>query len=653
MARTIQQILREALPAEPDFLAATYRHLPVVSSIAPAQERLQKNKGDSERPDWKIEPINDPQTGEYCAKISYKLIAESPLLCGQRDDEGKPIPARLVGNGSWCIPGSSLRGLIKNICEITSFSRLTQFNRKRVFGLRNFQHASYKRGDYPVMNSQSVGAGWIRVVSGHNHLKLEDGRLDADKLKNVEIQINPRGLNGWHEEKIQVGGKTKTRFSVESASNDPSDWVTLPAAIIVEFFQINCAYVENELKPYGGLAEKLGDLRSGKKLRVFYVGDPRNALTLPEAKAVGISPFAMGFPRMFRVPHLFNLEDVVEATLGRDPFDISTKRNSIPPLIFDDQLNRVRRVAPFDMTEALFGFVNDATLVSGLPENKKNDVAGLALKSRVSFSHARIVDADSAEERQFQFVASNPSASYAPYYLLGSKRTSGVGPWRDYSPPDGVAPEISGRKTYLPRFNDKRPQEAAAEFQRNCEHSIGLANGNEDIQTNATFLTARAGKELAFTGEIRLHNVTAVEIGMILHALTFDGKTQDHRHMIGNAKPLGAGQIKVEGVSLNAERNDGAKDGLHQAGFIDEYKKYMMQPDVIGQTWQIMQNLWLSSADPKNGATQAAAGRLQSMELEEYGEYRSLVQPDADQPAHAPKGGIRPSSPFRIPNGLK
>ena len=49
---------------------------------------------------------------------------------------------------------------------------------------------------------------------------------------------------------------------------------------------------------------------------------------------------------------------------------------------------------------------------------------------------------------------------------------------------------------------------------------------------------------MRFSSRIRLHNVTAEEIGLVLYALGHGGDPKKpYRHQIGRAKPYGAGEV--------------------------------------------------------------------------------------------------------------
>ena len=143
---------------------------------------------------------------------------------------------------------------------------------------------------------------------------------------------------------------------------------------------------------------------------------------------------------------------------------------------------------------------------------------------------------------------------------------------------------------------------------------------------------------MRFESCIRLFNVTAVELGAVLWALTFGGKPDKYRHMIGRAKSFGAGQVRVAAAKLCVEPNVTASPLIKTAAgekwdqvapcenaenkpFLDAFEKHM-RAHVAG--WRELKTIteFLKASDPTVGAALAlrahVAGWRESKTITEF-----------------------------------
>ena len=153
-----------------------------------------------------------------------------------------------------------------------------------------------------------------------------------------------------------------------------------------------------------------------------------------------------------------------------------------------------------------------------------------------------------------------PRASFAPFYLRGP-----IKDWTDEAR-NGNSGEarLAGRKRYFARFPAPRLASAEADI---VAALSGLNNTTSpDTQSRLRLLKPAAPNgELVFSGIIRLHNVTAEEIGALLWTLTHGGEARKpYRHMIGRAKNVGAGQARVKSLrmKLTAHAGKASKENL-------------------------------------------------------------------------------------------
>lgn len=669
--------------------SATYRFIPPITGekIVPASGEVQQNDANS---GYRVRPINDPLQGGYCAAINVAWEAETPLLIGAGSDRKESAIATVDGVSSaeeiphlvsaclgqtgepeWILPGSTLRGLIRNAVETLSFSRMTQFNRNRFFSLREFQHTEYGYGTYPLLQRENVRCGWIR--------KAANTQADKSRPAQIQLEILPMQHSDWTEipasnlikktdykrgggafimEPLKVrlkklgitpndgvfdffaakplyaedgntpmsplltdkvpgkDGQPDTQVNQylialpdkESAQNS---WQPLAPHAVAQFVEIHSTRVDENLTPKNHLNSYWNTLAAGKPIPVFFVGEP--PIDDSEVKQ---SKFAMGLTRLFRVPHLYDFRTAVEQAYGP----------SMPR--YDAETGK--RLSPLDISEALFGFVYEEADL--FPSKTAKPTEAPSQKGRLAFGHARL-RADTPAKVMEPVVATmgQPQPSFAPYYLAGK--------WKDYSPPKGHKPKVAGRKTYLPRYNDsvrQSPEQmvrsAARETILNVKQSNTPDASKHKTWSALNFLTpADSGKRLSFSGQIRLQNVVKEEIGAILWALTHGGASDAHRHMIGNAKGLGAGQMRIAKVRLNVAANDGSHvttdDSL--TPYLKAFENYM---DGFISDWRRHQvvTTWLAASKPENGSRLAHQGTLRSMGLKKYGELRKQTAPMVD-----------------------
>lgn len=645
-------------------------------------------------------PLGVPKPDGCCAEIEIEWLAESPLLVGQeRETDGKTLVAPVTlpqgGRQAWIIPGATLRGTIRSAAEIVGFARLTQVNRGHTFGLRDFEHDSYGESRYPVADPQQLRAGWIRRGAGSDPLAYEllpcpqwyvvpvEEMLRARVLRtraqsarqfttqklwekyseagmarhdaaSDERRIDFRGEPRRFAPMAPINGKDALRpdsdgairgyfvFSGPSPSGKRLEYVFPPADeskaqsiksdVWEQFERMHSETVKDRLKPSDSwdLFKRQLERVPGALVPVFYVG---------EVAAQRPDSFAMGLTRLFKVPHDYSLGEVL-ARSGATP----------PPLSFEERTGR-KKVDPADtdMVANLFGYVYEAEDFGIDDREKSRDPGAFARRGRVSFSSARLVDPDGAAlTRPIETVTMGARPSFAPFYLRGK--------YKDYSDP---AATIAGRKSYLPRFPADRLGSAAGEVERRLAgqiEAVKAASGRdrvgEKVETRLQFLVPQPNRELRFRSVVRCFNVTPAELGLLLWAITHGGTRNDpegrRRHMIGRAKPFGAGQLRVSVARLRVERN--AAPGVaavDPAEFIGAFETYAGK-EIGAATFRAVIGEYLASRDPGVGAKLSKAGKLDYLplrievdgrRLNPYQELRGMAKPRKD--GSAPVGKDR------------
>ena len=260
-------------------------------------------------------------------------------------------------------------------------------------------------------------------------------------------------------------------------------------------------------------------------------------------------------------------------------------------------------------------------------------------------------------------MQSAPRASFSPFYLKPSQPGLKDGE-ADYSA--AKPPRLAGRKRYLPREVKPDPENMLSKInmmgQRQLDAIRKSSRGRDpsaEIQSHLRFLVPTdPSKLLVFKGEIKLHNVTAAELGAVVFAMTHGGDPRKpYRHMVGRAKPFGAGQTRLRSLSLVAEANCGVAvkppelDELlspdTRTGFCPPDSKASLKPflKAFGVHMRAQPGLkafpnlpavleFLGVSDPANGA--ALEAKLDYMPLANFNQIRKATKPLKDPNAAAP-----------------
>ena len=549
-------------------ISAPYRFVALSPEIVPADPAAAGARLDR--------PLADGFRGE----IEVEWRFETPLLVGQGVDVAGPT--RLAGRP--VIPGATLRGLVRASLETVAHGRLTQANAHHRYGVRDFEHPLFTDENRPGWDA--LGAAWLRLATDDDPAAAEgdsDWVLEPCDKRTIRIRDLPSDMNGgrptddgrWHktwlnkelEDRYAAAGMrtgdtvdfTRSRgfrdtgegadvtpaagpfegvlvFSGKSptvGNLSPTDLdeqernpkpgnqkkreyvfaarprgpvVRLRRSVRDRFLLMNSKPARNRRVPAGSWAKLEPTLARRGRIPVFFVGD----LVRQEESDLDI-----GLTRFFKRAHRHGVDDALHA-LGHG------RPNPADP----------------DVAEALFGHV-----VEDHATPRDDDRPGAARKGRVAVGFAELDDGcETRESEAVRTVMMAPRPSYAPFYLAGQVK--------DWS----VPPKPAGRKRYPPRFPGVDPK-ALGVIRETLEAWRGEGRG-ELISTLRFLEPAAPGREIAFRGAIRLHNVTAVEVGALLWTLTHGGDpVKPFRHMIGRAKGAGAGQARVARLRLSLRPN--------------------------------------------------------------------------------------------------
>jgi len=479
-------------------------------------------------PDWADKVSHDiPFSDGESGVIDITITAKSPIFI--RDHEKKEEFCQ--HNGQYYIPSSSVKGMIRNVLEIMSFSKMSQFN-DDTYAVRDLSSA---KNFYMSEMKENVLCGWL-YKDGDDY-RVEDcgepyriSHQEIDKALNIEFssKFTRSGFEKTSEYKYNIVGGTHQKVKVgepyKSKTNAKYDK------------RLFCKY--DSLGKTGTLVltgqptvrKNTGKMGDGKGFEFVFI-DKKNPKSMVVDKTVFENFLFAYFDKRTTEPKespdwtywknkLNNGERVAVffkkkgdevahfglSYLYKLPYKHSVS-GGIAKIHRDDSRN--------DLAQTIFGYIGD---------NK-------ALKGRVQFSHFKAVRGVEVSNPPITEVLGTPRASYYPMYV---KQENG----KLFTTFMDDRFNISGQKRYPVHKTIKT-------------YPLPInKDGKVNKKVGTTFAPLKEG--VVFEGKMRYHNLKKAELGALLSALTFHN-TQGCFHNIGMAKSLGYGKIelKVNGIELN------------------------------------------------------------------------------------------------------
>lgn len=487
-------------------------------------------------------PFKDGASGA----LNFTLTNDTELIVGDGSSPQDVQQFRLP-NGQAAIPGSSLRGMIRAVLEVATFSRFRQVDDSR-FGVRDL--TSGARPFYGRVISHEVNgafealskAGWLSFDGQHWSVSPCDvARVEHDDLATLtgdnwwlSVPRDPAGnsaakyanFDGWAAGKglaarkiffqpgpvanHQHSGKLLRYRRASGLSANPA--ATLTAGTVVFT---------------GQPAPRVPGTPGRKHLEFIFFGGGTKVIAVDDRVMSGflqIHDDSDEWKRMRtdgRVP-VFYLESTGEIeSLGLAQMYRLAYRNTVHDVVRHTSAAHLEGTDP-DFCDLLFGRTDEA--------------ADASLKSRAWFEPAvaRVVTPSPVRT----VVLSNPKPSYYPSYVR--QRANDGNLIGDYTTWSNTNAQLRGWKRYPAR--------------------TGITQGAPATDKVSTKLhPLPAGTR--FDCRLIFHNLKREELGAILWALTWGGE-RSLRHSLGMGKPYGYGSVQFEIDDKNAfeiEWNDPAR----------------------------------------------------------------------------------------------
>lgn len=513
-------------------------------------------------------PFEDGVSGS----IEYTIEAETPIFVrnGYTDRKDPDTKFSQTPNGQYFIPGTSIKGEIRNVLEILSFGKMTQVQDAR-FGIRDL--SNNPEGRFYRQKIQNVHCGWLYkrlAKDGSEEYLINDCGTPG--------RIAPEVIDEHYGTALAAFGQNLA-LNRQYADNDDEEKLRSAYNKYENILNISLENQDIEKRLSGTFSSVpdnynriIADFSSnGKKGCIVVTGQPSKRD--PESRRGKYYEFVFFESNT-------NENEKVESQII-DDFITIHKNNYDYKNIWKRYLNEGKRVPVFFMRRNgddgpidaiglayMFRFPTANFIKGAIPielqSNRRKDLAecifGTAkeslkqLKGRVNISHAFACGTPN-KCNIVTTVLGSPKPSYGPLYASS-------GTWNDANA------QIKGRKRYPVRTTLLPPNEGT------------------DSQT-CKFIPLDQGT--SFKGRITFHNLKECELGALIAALTFNGHPECC-HSIGEAKPLGYGKVKISIDKLSvisikdifAKTDDPTQQGTDY--YFNKFKDVMTES--IGTGWK-------------------------------------------------------------------
>lgn len=577
-------------------------------------------------------PFKDGVSGE----LELTVTAQTDILVGG-EQQSSNVHFFQAPDGKYAIPGSSLRGMFRNVVEIATFSRMNAVDEKS-YGLRDISTSG------SVYHSRVVG----QVRTGF--LSMSGKRLTIVPCEMA--RLDHRDLEAWLGQRKPIFNKRNHKQVARKYAhwlrlvNQNSDdmWFTCSVAEVSTDFGVEHQVTEigaGNTQAFPVLTGQINDSSNDKQQKngswrrgkhkdfVFYNLNPEETIDVHAYDRNAWKDFLfihhdaeessntdMSWPNHWRaefragrqVP-VFYLQSDPAAESGRLQIGLAY----LPKLAGDfSTYDLIRHTSDQHLQEKGFDFTS---LVFGRVGKEPDD----ALKGRVYFEPAVAQGDVSPVENPPATILNGAKPSYFPNYIKQTTAPKGnklaVGKvYATYLRTDeNQNPQVRGWKRY-PARPEYKPEAVSAD------------NNNTNVQTRLHVLP----KDTQFKSRVVFHNLKPEELGALLWSIHLEG----HRHGLGMGKSFGAGQVTVD-IDWDIQKimcNDSNAPVSEQKDYLGKFMAYM-QKQLGGKKWndteQVRSLLAMTYAED---SVKRFKGKLEHMKLRDENRDNQFVKAKQAKP---------------------
>jgi len=525
------------------------------------------------KPDWANQvshdiPFSDGESGE----IELIITAKTPIFIrnghSQKDAENNTQRYQEFscvernGKKEYFIPGSSLKGMFRNVLEIVSKSRMNRIDDKR-HAVRQIMRTDGVVVDegYELAQDKikkTIKAGWLIYQDGKYSIydcgrpyKIRNTDLDSITDNAFTDHFRKGGLAKLSENFSNRTAKYKYQNVIGEGNllhkfeNHPLDENDKQSSWVSRFQKLNYVRFSDDNDAFYGHIVCVGqaaeyDVKIARKGEYVFIGKKDEVLS-NDKKRLNLSKNR--FEDFLFLNRNKKSDELEDWGYWKDKIDDGI------PVFYRTEIKDNNEVLDFGLTfmykqfakntvkdmEPKYLTTEDSKYKLDLADTIFGTIDGEEkLKGRVMFSTCKLVNkAVFAGVRKV--VLSTPRSSYFPYYIKQSSNGQKVARYNTYN----TGGELRGFKRYPVRN------------ERNV-YTQNLSDVSDDMKTAFNPLK----EESVFIGKVKFHNLRKDEIGALISAITMHD-TKGLFHSIGYAKPLGYGKVSVDslvsGLKYSAE----------------------------------------------------------------------------------------------------
>lgn len=510
----------------------------------------------------------------HTGRIECTLTTESPLYirCGltteefQAGTEAKDLPEFFYTDPQSksdrpVIPGSTLRGMLRTLVEIISFSKIDRVSDEHRLFFRavaaNKNKESWGEEYKKYVDSKKVKAGYLKKDSQGWYIQPARTEKGATFAWVRETSISLQNFKRLNDDNYQT---QYIPVSYERADVDPNDRAKPkrlfahnvecpeihPAKKGVLVTSGNMKQKEDSSSPRCNHCVVFAEDKNSERLRIddTAIAHYRNALTEFQKE----SPFDKDWG-------LFKLEaekdrpvfysdpgnDKIVRFFGQSPnfrIPYSPEGNGHATTVVDFIPENLKQLATIDLADAIFGWVKQESKDQKLPKGFDKQRAG-----RVFITDALYESSKNGifyeTEPLTPHILSEPKPSYFPHYLV--QPTVDKIKVKHYASQPITKTVIRGHKLYWHKGSNPDIKHPTPE--------------DTKIQSQITKIKP-INKGVTFKFDIYLENVSQVELGALLWVLSLSsdksqtletGKEgEKYCFSLGMGKPLGMGAVNID-----------------------------------------------------------------------------------------------------------
>lgn len=543
---------------------APYNFIPLPEKVMTLKERPGHDWYDETRYTGRVNCTLETRTplfirGQMEMSKFKKPDSEKKREQGYKDDNPEFFRDPLTNNHNPMIPASSLRGMLRSLVEIITFSKFGPVSERAVY-FRSVADKTAIRATYQEIIERRQ-AGWIVEQDGRFAIRPAPEIAGRTYFKVSDKFAQERGIKftSLKEEKKyeEAGTQLVDVFFVPGRDDRVVDISPTSGAGTVPGVMICSGPMKKKKKHW--VVPKAAATKGEKLLWLTdeVVADYLNSLTdfqlegaLDRAKGLlsafrtdkNGNKYAVNIP-VFYVPDSENHGKVL--AIGhtgnfRLPYQYEGKSVRLKDMVPDDLSLEGSHEKQVDMAETLFGYV----------KSKNADKNERAYRGRVRVSDGMLVGNDNP------WLIEDPKDVVIPRILSGPKPTSYQHYLTQPHPDEVRWTDDKGnkrRRVELMHYGSPRSQAEPRGYKQYWHQP--WVQSVDDLRAEPEKVTEQAKKqytqikpvkpEVRFKFSVQFENLNEMELGALLWALTLPTDSGECCHRLGMGKPLGLGSVKI------------------------------------------------------------------------------------------------------------